>query len=69
MVLTLIVVPVGIYAMICECCGISGPEPEPIIARQSVREVSITQSGIVKIQCENEKEEVVQIDLISSSEC
>ena len=43
--------------------SISGPEPQPIIVRQLVREVSVTQSGTMKIQCENEKGEVVQIDL------
>ena len=37
--------------------------PEPIIVRQLVGEVPVVQSGIVKIQCENECGEVVQIDL------
>ena len=37
--------------------------PEPVIVRQLVGEVPVTQSGTVKIQCENECGEVVQIDL------
>ena len=37
--------------------------PEPIIVRQLVGEVPVTQSGTVKIQCEKECGEVVQIDL------
>ena len=37
--------------------------PEPIIVRQLVGEVPVVQSGTVKIQCENECGEVVQIDL------
>ena len=36
---------------------------EPIIVRQLVGEVNVTQSGTVKIQCENEIGELVQIDL------
>ena len=37
--------------------------PEPIIVRQLVGEVPVRQSGTVKIQCENQEGDVVQIDL------
>ena len=41
----------------------SRPKPKPITVKQLVGEVPVTQSGTVKIQCENEKGEVMQIDL------